>query len=573
MVILFYKLGNEIYGIMNSIEKTYLHILMTHIKKIIITFFIGALTIIPFHQTFSWSSLQSIAYFEIDEKATAQKQKLVLRWSAQNVDGCSGVDGEEGSSKELATRGSLEFSFPKKSTKYTLLCHTKYGNSTQSVGRIIYLDIGDSSVVSHPVDWAAEHYLLMKKPGKIHLEWDVDEVTECLFYGNGIKKNVDPVGQLSIRIPHFANYELRCNGPNLGYEKQYSIRILARSLLKPIRSAPKKVQHIKMILSGEITKIPWTGDDLSGDVEDYDSDGLSNQFEWAWGLDNDELDNDHDGYSDRKELLNGYNPLGGGKLIFDTSLLKRSRNTLYFEKGMWSDYYLWHGRADGAITFLGGISITKNDLKNILKKRGIPLTKKQMGEADRIIKEQRQGLGIQKQKKDFIFTSQPTSISSIFEKVTLSWDSKDIHGSYCTADGGWSGRKNPSGTEEVYGFFFPTFDLVCYTEDGSGVKKSLTINDDAVPLDEKGTNPQVAMIATPTTIQVGEPVTVSWDAKGADNCAILAQRDDWNEERVAGITGSRVIHPKSSGQFQINCDKYTKGVHYAGFGAVNITVK
>ena len=53
---------------------------------------------------------------------------------------------------------------------------------------------------------------------------------------------------------------------------------------------------------------------LNGRSVDSDGDGLNDKLELRFGTDPKKADSDGDGFGDAQEILNGYNPLGEGKL-------------------------------------------------------------------------------------------------------------------------------------------------------------------------------------------------------------------------------------------------------------------
>jgi hypothetical protein len=68
---------------------------------------------------------------------------------------------------------------------------------------------------------------------------------------------------------------------------------------------------------------------LSG--EDSDNDGLPDAFEKAVGTDPDQPDTDKDGYDDKQELENGYNPAGGDKLNYDKNFADKHQGKILLQ--------------------------------------------------------------------------------------------------------------------------------------------------------------------------------------------------------------------------------------------------
>jgi hypothetical protein len=59
-------------------------------------------------------------------------------------------------------------------------------------------------------------------------------------------------------------------------------------------------------------------------IIDNDGDGLSNDMEKRLGTDPDKADTDGDGYNDKEEIANGYNPLGEGKAETKSSPIEKA---------------------------------------------------------------------------------------------------------------------------------------------------------------------------------------------------------------------------------------------------------
>lgn len=73
----------------------------------------------------------------------------------------------------------------------------------------------------------------------------------------------------------------------------------------------------------DIKKIPVGVPDKLYNLVDSDKDGLPDNLEVALGLDPHKEDTDGDGYSDKVELNNGYNPIGDSKYLHDKKLTDR----------------------------------------------------------------------------------------------------------------------------------------------------------------------------------------------------------------------------------------------------------
>lgn len=72
------------------------------------------------------------------------------------------------------------------------------------------------------------------------------------------------------------------------------------------------------ISDSNLAKIPVSA--VNFNLTDSDRDGLDNDLEKALGTDPAKVDSDHDGYSDKTEIINNYNPIGPGKLVINSDL-------------------------------------------------------------------------------------------------------------------------------------------------------------------------------------------------------------------------------------------------------------
>ena len=70
-----------------------------------------------------------------------------------------------------------------------------------------------------------------------------------------------------------------------------------------------------------LTKIPIGVVNLN--LPDKDKDGLDNDLEKSLGTNPEAVDSDHDGFSDKTEIENNYNPLGAGKIKIDLVLANK----------------------------------------------------------------------------------------------------------------------------------------------------------------------------------------------------------------------------------------------------------
>jgi predicted nucleic acid-binding Zn ribbon protein len=83
------------------------------------------------------------------------------------------------------------------------------------------------------------------------------------------------------------------------------------------------------ISNNDLKKIPLADANLGGD--DADGDGLSDMIEHALGRDPNKKDTDNDGYNDKEEILNGFNPLGPGMMPIDKAFADRQKGKMLLQ--------------------------------------------------------------------------------------------------------------------------------------------------------------------------------------------------------------------------------------------------
>jgi hypothetical protein len=107
----------------------------------------------------------------------------------------------------------------------------------------------------------------------------------------------------------------------------------------------------------------------------------------------------------------------------------------------------------------------------------------------------------------------PTQVAS-GATATLTWSSTNA--TSCTASGGWSGSMGLSGTQSVGPLTSDvSYDLVCSATGGT-VEKSVTIKISATGATPPA--PMVSLQASPTQVDAGSDVTLSWTSTNATSC-------------------------------------------------------
>ncbi len=116
------------------------------------------------------------------------------------------------------------------------------------------------------------------------------------------------------------------------------------------------------ITTTDLKKIP-IGLSASSGV-DQDNDGLSNILEDVLGTDKNNVDTDGDGYADKIEIENNYNPLGSGKQQIDLHFAKKQQGYIFLQvedKG--EAWYI--SPKNNKRYFLGGLSEAFNIMKTM----------------------------------------------------------------------------------------------------------------------------------------------------------------------------------------------------------------
>jgi hypothetical protein len=100
----------------------------------------------------------------------------------------------------------------------------------------------------------------------------------------------------------------------------------------------------------DLKRIAYADQTVAG--TDTDTDGLSDEVETALGTDKTLSDTDNDGYTDRDELLRGYNPLGTGNLGVDSKFGDQYKGRLLLQTKD-TVTYAWYIGLNGQRYYLG----------------------------------------------------------------------------------------------------------------------------------------------------------------------------------------------------------------------------
>jgi hypothetical protein len=85
------------------------------------------------------------------------------------------------------------------------------------------------------------------------------------------------------------------------------------------------------ITNKNLMKIPIGLTETNALDNDDDNDGLPNDLEKALGTDPAKTDSDNDGYDDKTEITNNYNPAGRGKMPIDLNFLKKNSGKIFLQ--------------------------------------------------------------------------------------------------------------------------------------------------------------------------------------------------------------------------------------------------
>lgn len=125
-------------------------------------------------------------------------------------------------------------------------------------------------------------------------------------------------------------------------------------------------------------------------------------------------------------------------------------------------------------------------------------------------------------------SANPTSVSS-GGNATLTWSSTDA--TECTASGGWSGTKAPSGDQTINNITATTsFSLQCTGAGGTSPTQTVTVSVGSASA------PTLQLSANPTSVTTGGSSTLTWTSTNATGCTASGA---WSGAKAA--SGSQTI--------------------------------
>ncbi len=125
------------------------------------------------------------------------------------------------------------------------------------------------------------------------------------------------------------------------------------------------------ITNKNLEKIPVAEANWGGLDDDHD--GLSNIIEDSLKTDKTKIDTDEDGFSDKEELLQGYNPRGKGKINIDINFSKQQRGKIFLQ--IESHGEAWYVNPDDNKRYFLG---RPSDAFNVMRNLGLGITDKNL---------------------------------------------------------------------------------------------------------------------------------------------------------------------------------------------------
>jgi hypothetical protein len=143
--------------------------------------------------------------------------------------------------------------------------------------------------------------------------------------------------------------------------------------------------------------------------------------------------------------------------------------------------------------------------------------------------------------------------------TTLTWDSE--HTDRCTASGGWSGTKSPSGREEVGPLEATTSFVLSCSGEGGGTLREVVVNVVNVATDEGAS---LSLRSSASAVLENGQIELTWLASNASQCIASGA---WSGEQAT--SGSYTSEPLTSdATFKLTCS----GTGTSAVGLVTVVV-
>jgi CubicO group peptidase (beta-lactamase class C family) len=133
--------------------------------------------------------------------------------------------------------------------------------------------------------------------------------------------------------------------------------------------------------------------------------------------------------------------------------------------------------------------------------------------------------------------------------TTLTWS--PTNATSCTASGGWTGAKDPTGGSEQTNALTAntTFTLVCSGPGGDSLAQSVTVQVEAPPAPTT-----LTLTAAPTAITTGGSATLTWNASQASACTASG---GWTGSKSA-TGGTETVTPTATTTYMLRCNGTTE---------------
>ena len=134
------------------------------------------------------------------------------------------------------------------------------------------------------------------------------------------------------------------------------------------------------------------------------------------------------------------------------------------------------------------------------------------------------------------------------EVAKLQWSSNNTIG--CESYGGWTGARETSGEKNISPPFTTEYKMTCFNENEQ-IDASVTLEVQEVSLD---------FTASSEFIELGDTVTLSWEASGVSECEA---KEGWSGAKE--LSGTKEVQPERDVTYTILCSQFEKTVTKAVF--------